>query len=106
MLTRSRLKQWGSLEGNSYVLCNVASEDLNHIFFACEFAATIWVEVLRRNGIDRGVSIWDMEMIHCIAKTKWKDFRASLRKLSIAVRGMHGSVNCAVLSLTEPTCRF
>ena len=84
MLTKDKLLAWGSVQEHRCVLCDSASENINHLFFVCPFSNAIWEEILRRNNVHRGVENWESESSKAIDETKGSDFVAKIRALSLA----------------------
>ncbi|KAG7568276.1 Reverse transcriptase zinc-binding domain [Arabidopsis thaliana x Arabidopsis arenosa] len=46
--TRDRLLSWGLNTDPNCLLCNLSPESINHIFYNCPFARTIWSSIARR----------------------------------------------------------
>ena len=40
-MTKSKLLQWGCINEDRSVLSDAATEDINHLFFECQFAKQV-----------------------------------------------------------------
>lgn len=58
------------------VLCDgeveveVEVEDINHLFFRCQFSKAIWSEVRKRNGLCNDAGCWSFEGLTAIREIK------------------------------------
>jgi len=84
LLTRDKLKRWGCINDDICVLCGSVSESLDHLFFQCGFAKSLWTVVKWRNGITRSNSNWEEEAVNAIKEAKGGSFEARIRSLAIA----------------------
>ena len=79
ILTKNKLKMWGCIQKDTCCLCNMESEDKNHLFLRCTFSQKIWNTTLKRNGIRRGAGTWDQEAGWAIEDAKGTGFKAKMR---------------------------
>ncbi|KAH0717117.1 hypothetical protein KY285_013148 [Solanum tuberosum] len=61
LLTKERLLNWGSVENTKCILCDVESENIEHLFFNCSYSGQVWQKVLRWQAIQRQASGWHEE---------------------------------------------
>lgn len=59
---KSRLFKWKLVDDTTCVLCRSSSETVNHLFFECLFSTNVWLEVLGKCRMNRGVLPWRREV--------------------------------------------
>lgn len=74
LLTRSKLKQWGTADNDACVLCDNGTEDFNHLFFAC--SKYICREMTRTNDRCRTGLEWQQEKVRMIRDAAGSSFQA------------------------------
>lgn len=79
LMTRDRLFQWGCVSDDQCVLCNSATESIEHLFFECSFGNAIWREASRMNLIHRAAGRWEEESARCIVDGAGSSFTARIR---------------------------
>ncbi|XP_019227212.1 PREDICTED: uncharacterized protein LOC109208540 [Nicotiana attenuata] len=84
LYTRHRLQSWGMQVDQKCVLCKQANESIQHLFFECSYANTLWSTLLVWQGIKRSVNDWDEELRWAEKRTKRKTAAAELYKMALA----------------------
>jgi len=88
--TRSRLKTFGIINEDSCVLCNEATETIDHLFFECPFTAYLWSLSRLKLGLylpEMRNLIQEAELIQ--GKFKVKDKSYILSRLALQVTVWH-----------------
>ena len=81
LATQDKLLKWGLTNSMSCVFCRADVEDRNHLFFGCQFTASIWSRILRLCGFSRMPRNWENEFLWVIAN-KGKSFCSITRKIA------------------------
>ena len=79
--TMDRLKKWGLVMDDTYVLCQQEAETKEHLFFECSFAVEIWKEMLRKCGLERESLGWEGELKWAAEKLKGKALISTLLRV-------------------------
>ncbi|KAG7578318.1 hypothetical protein ISN45_Aa03g025130 [Arabidopsis thaliana x Arabidopsis arenosa] len=61
--TLDRMASWGYDIEKDCLLCGVAQETRNHLFFECSFSAQVWNLITQRLGISSPPTIWDQVLL-------------------------------------------
>ncbi|XP_018448859.2 uncharacterized protein LOC108820409 [Raphanus sativus] len=72
--TRDRLLNWGVLTDPMCLLCNLAPETRDHLFFACDYSRRIWTSIATRCGITPSPS-WDQNLLDMQSTLKPRHIR-------------------------------
>lgn len=66
------------------VLCLGGLETHPHLFFECQFSASVWVQVLAKNGISRSVMSLSQVVDWAVQHRRGRGFQNAIFKLSLA----------------------
>lgn len=58
LATQDRIQKWGNYAVNRCHLCKKDTEDLEHLFFSCEFSEGVWNKVKVLAAIQRSMVKW------------------------------------------------
>ncbi|XP_058727130.1 uncharacterized protein LOC131598561 [Vicia villosa] len=72
--TKDRLVKFGVQVDQKCCFC-IENESIDHLFFQCSFANSVWGEILTWMGYDRKPEKWSNEKVWIIAKTKKKGWQ-------------------------------
>ena len=65
------------------MLCGDCTENMDHLFFQCNYTKRIWERIKQRNGVDRICGSWREEIQSVIAEYKTDCFGARLKCLAL-----------------------
>ncbi|XP_039031706.1 uncharacterized protein LOC120166515 [Hibiscus syriacus] len=83
--TRARLLSMGlNIENDMCLMCGVAAECRDHLFFGCNFTRGLWGATLALCGLYRGVRGWDSELSWAICCLKGKSLIMRILQLAWA----------------------
>ncbi|KAK3014571.1 hypothetical protein RJ639_008903 [Escallonia herrerae] len=76
---------WNFISDEMCVLCSQQVEDINHLFWKCEFTKKIWKEMGNKMQITPQGNSWKQFLDYAVSKFKGRMFKSKLRKLGISV---------------------
>uniref|UniRef100_A0A1S3ZZZ4 Reverse transcriptase zinc-binding domain-containing protein n=1 Tax=Nicotiana tabacum TaxID=4097 RepID=A0A1S3ZZZ4_TOBAC len=82
--TRDKLARWGVTNEPLYPLCNIEEESIEHLFFKCTFAASIWRKLLQWMGINRQAMKWCQEVEWAYSNAKGRSANAEIYRIALA----------------------
>ncbi|KAG5396636.1 hypothetical protein IGI04_018450 [Brassica rapa subsp. trilocularis] len=82
--TRDRLLRWGLQTPPTCLLCNLAPESRDHLFFSCTYAWELWLSQSRRSGLDPQ-RIWDavITQLQAFSSRSWRAMNYIMSQLAI-----------------------
>ncbi|XP_059316768.1 uncharacterized protein LOC132067517 [Lycium ferocissimum] len=84
LLTRDRLASWGITQDVMCPLCNDENETLNHLFFTCSYAASIWEKLLQWQGMARPILGWVDELHWATTNAQGNSATAAVYRMTLA----------------------
>lgn len=86
--TKDRLWRFGMIKERNCNLCSNAEENIDHLFFACNIAKTIWRNILHWIEVEHDLKGWNVELKWIIKEVSKKGWKANLLKLATAEQFM------------------
>ncbi|KAH7673296.1 Reverse transcriptase zinc-binding domain-containing protein [Dioscorea alata] len=82
--TKKKLYDWGIIDSNVCGFCNVSCENVEHLFFQCDFIQTVWSRILVAMKVHRRPFTWRREVSWFMRKANGKTLLASMRRTTFA----------------------
>lgn len=81
--TRDKLLRFGVITNSTCVLYNNGEEDINHLFFYCEYSAYIWGNILEINNMSYRDQEWERYIDDIAQEWKGNNLNCIMGKLSL-----------------------
>ena len=81
--TRDKLQRYGLCSNITCVLCDVSDENIDHLFFQCDYSRFIWDNILNQSNLSYRGQPWEEYVEEISREWKGKSLRATLAKMSL-----------------------